>query len=168
MKCPRLRTDRGISEALSNLCSRCSVTDIEDAVEDSQTGAELLNKLNKLSLSRKIALDRETDTKVRLKTIDFCGNVGYLEVTKEPKVEKEKQLAITITDAINGSFSNRKFVEQMSREHRTLQADFTTLCLDWLLKCREMYEEENYDGRNYLACKSGKVLMDHLEKGDFE
>ena len=83
-------------------------------------------------------------------------------------MEKEKQLAITITDAINGSFSNRKFVEQMAKEHRTLQADFTTLCLDWLLKCREMYEEENYDGRNYLACKSGKVLMDHLEKGDFE
>jgi hypothetical protein len=82
-------------------------------------------------------------------------------------MEKEKQLAITITDAINGSFNNKEFVEQMSREHRFLQAEFTTLCLDWLLKCREMYEEENYDGRNELACKSGKILMDHLEKGEF-
>lgn len=167
MKNPRLITDRGVREALSSLCCRCSITDIEDAVEDSQTGTELLNKLNKLSLARKLTLDRETDTKVRLKTVDFCDNIGYFEVTKVPKVEKEKQLAITITDAINGSFSNKKFVEQMSREHRTLQADFTTLCLDWLLKCREMYEEENYDGRNHLACKSGKVLMDYLEKGDF-
>lgn len=167
MKNPRLRTDRGIAEALCNLCSRCSVTDIEDAVEDSQTGAELLNKLSKLSLSRKIALDRETDDKVRLKTIDFCGNVGYLEATKVPKVEKEKQLAIHITNTLNGSFDNKKFVERMSIEHRTLQSEFTSLCLDWLLKCREMYEEDRYDGRNEHACRSGKVLMDYLEKGEF-
>lgn len=82
-------------------------------------------------------------------------------------MEKEKQLAITITDAINGSFNNKKFVEQMSKEHRTLQSEFTSLCLDWLLKCREMYEDNRYDGRNELACRSGKVLMDYLEKGDF-
>lgn len=82
-------------------------------------------------------------------------------------MEKEKQLAITITDAINGSFNNKAFVEQMSIEHRTLQSEFTSLCLDWLLKCREMYENDRYDGRNELACKSGKVLMDYLEKGEF-
>lgn len=81
--------------------------------------------------------------------------------------QKAKDLAIHITNEINCCFDNKAFVEQMSREHRTLQSDFTTLCLDWLLKCREMYETENYDGRNELACKSGKVLMDYLEKGKF-
>ena len=80
---------------------------------------------------------------------------------------KEVELAITITDALNGSFNKKDFVEQMSREHRTLQSEFTGLCLEWLLKCREMYEDECYDGRNEFACKTGKVLMDHLEKGDF-
>jgi hypothetical protein len=167
MKNPRLRTDNSIPEALSNLCYRCSVVDIEDAVEESQTGTELLAKLNKLSLHRKFTLDRETDTKVRLKVIDTFGNVSYFEATKEPKVEKEKQLAIHITNTLNGSFDNKAFVEQMSIEHRTLQSEFTSLCLDWLLKCREMYEDDRYDGRNELSCKSGKVLMDYLEKGDF-
>ena len=81
--------------------------------------------------------------------------------------QKEKQLAIHITNELNGFFDRKAFVEQMSREHRTLQSEFTSLCLDWLLKCREMYEEDRYDGRNELACRSGKVLMDYLEKGEF-
>ena len=80
-------------------------------------------------------------------------------------MSKEKELAIHITDSINCIFDNKAFCEQMSREHRTLQSEFTSLCLDWLLKCREMYEADNYDGRNEYACRSGKVLMDYLEKG---
>ena len=80
---------------------------------------------------------------------------------------KEKELAIHITDSINRIFDHKAFCEQMSKEHRTLQSEFTSLCLDWLLKCREMYEAENYDGRNEYACRCGKVLMDYLEKGDF-
>lgn len=167
MKNPRLRTDRGIPEALSNLCYKCSIVDIEDAVTDSETGTELLNKLNRLDLLRRFTLDRETDTIVRLKAIDGFGNVSYFEVTKEPKVEKEKQLAVHITNEINCIFDRKAFVEQMSREHRTLQSDFTTLCLEWLLKCREMYKEGNYDGRNEHSCRTGKVLMDYLENGKF-
>lgn len=167
MKKPRLRTDRGIPEALSNLCCRCSVTDIEDAVTDSQTGAELLSKLNKLRLSRTFTLDRETDTNVRLKTVDFCGNVGYFEATKEPQIEKEKQLATTITDALNGMFDSKIFCEAMSREHRALQHDFTNLCLSWLEQCRKMYSENNYDGRNEHACLMGKALWDYIDSDKF-
>lgn len=80
---------------------------------------------------------------------------------------KEAQLAITITDALNGSFDMKEFCKQMSIEHRTLQSDFTSLCLEWFVTCREMYENDNYDGRNKYACKTGKVLIDHLEKGEF-
>ena len=80
--------------------------------------------------------------------------------------QKEKQLAIHITNEINCIFDHKAFAEQMSREHRTLQSEFTTLCLEWLLKCREMYETENYDGRNEHSCRTGKVLIDYLEKGD--
>lgn len=167
MKNPRLKTGRGIPEALSNLCCRCSITDIEDAVEDSKTGVELLAKLNKLSLNRHLILDRETDTKVRLKTVDYLGNVGYFEAIKEPKVEKEKQLATTITDALNGMFNSKKFCEAMSREHRALQSDFTNLCLNWLEQCRKMYNEGNYDGRNEHACLMGKALWDYIDSDKF-
>ena len=84
-----------------------------------------------------------------------------------PVYPKEGTLAVHITNELNGSFNKKAFVEQMSRDHRTLQSEFTSLCLEWLLKCREMYEADNYDGRNEFACRTGKVLMDHLEKGDF-
>lgn len=167
MKNVKLKTSSGIPEALSNLCDTCSVVEIEDAVTDSTTGAELVGKLNSIKglFRNNFTLDRETDTMVRLKTVDCWGNVSYLEAIKESKRSKEKQLATTITDAINGAFDYKAFVEQMSREHRTLQADFTTLCLEWLRKCREMYEEDNYDGRNKYACQTGKMLMDYIEKG---
>lgn len=169
MKNPILRTADGYREAMSNLWyhNECSVAHIEDAVADSKTGYDLMTKLNSLNLFRKFTLDRETDTRVRLRSVDGLGNVSYFEATKEPMVAKEKQLATHITNEINCIFDKKAFVEQMSREHRTLQSEFTTLCLEWLLKCREMYEAENYDGRNEHSCKTGKVLMDYLEKGRF-
>ncbi len=170
MKNPVLKTSDGIREALSNLWyqNECSIAHIEDAVADSRTGYELMTKLNSLNLFRKFTLDRETDTKVRLKSVDCFGNVSYFEATKYPQESKEKQLATHITNEINCIFDYKKFVEQMSREHRTLQSDFTTLCIEWLLKCREMYEEDRYDGRNEHACRTGKVLMDYLDKGEFK
>lgn len=169
MKNPVLKTSNGIREALSNLWYQndCSIAHIEDAVADSKTGAELVNRLNDLKLFRKFTLDRETDTRVRLKSVDRLGNVSYFEATKEPKVEKEKQLATTITDAINGRFDPKVFCEAMSREHRTLQHDFTNLCLNWLDQCRKMYNEDNYDGRNEHACLMGRALWDYIDSDKF-
>jgi hypothetical protein len=169
MKNPVLKTSTGIREALCNLWynNECSIAHIEDAVADSKTGAELTVRLNRLNLFRKFTLDRETDTMVRLKSVDYLGNVSYFEATKEPKVEKEKQLAITITDALNGCFDPKVFCEAMSREHRTLQHDFTNLCLNWLDQCRKMYNEDNYDGRNEHACLMGKALWDYIDSDKF-
>lgn len=112
MKNAVLKTSNGIRESLSNLWygEECSVVQIEDAVEDSRTGAELVNRLNNLKLFRKFTLDRETDTKVRLKNIDSLGNVSYFEAEKELEVKKEKQLAGIITDALNGRFSKKRIL----------------------------------------------------------
>ena len=84
MRNPMLRTSNGIRESLSNLWFRdeCSIAEIEDVVEDSKNGMELANGLNSLNLFRKFTLDRETDTKVRLKSVDRLGNVSYFEATK--------------------------------------------------------------------------------------
>lgn len=166
MKNPILRTSNGIKEALSNLWykNECSIVEIEDAVADSNNGTELLNQLNKLKLFGKYTLDRETDTMVRIKVVDAMGNISYFEATKEPKLEKEKQLANTITDVINGRFSKKEFCEAMSREHRYLQGEFTELCIWWLEKCAEMYEQNNYDGRNKYACQVGKQITEFLNK----
>ena len=78
--------------------------------------------------------------------------------------DKEKQLAETITDALNGGFSKKEFCEAMSREHRFLQGEFTELCVWWFEKLAEMYEQGNYDGRNIHSCKLGKMFMAFYNK----
>ena len=163
MKNAKLTNQDGERLSWTFICNTCSVTDIEDAIEDSRDGLELLRAINTLDTYEKFSLDRETETMVRLKAKDCFGNLRYITATKD--ISKAKQLATHITNEINCIFDYKSFVEQMSREHRTLQSDFTTLCLEWLLKCRELYETDSYDGRNEHACRTGKMLMDYLEKG---
>lgn len=169
MKNPVLKTSNGTREALSNLWyqNECSIAQIDDAVADSKTAYELMTNLNRLNLLRKFTIDRETDIMVRLQAVDKLGNVSYFAATKDPRDVKEKQLAIVITDAINGNFNFQTFCEAMSREHRTLQHEFTNLCLAWLKQCRSMYEDDNYDGRNEHACLMGKALWDYIDSDKF-
>lgn len=82
-------------------------------------------------------------------------------------MDKEKQLATTITDAINGMFDPKDFCEAMSKEHRYLQHEFTNLCLNWLKQCRSMYDEGRYDGRNENACLMGKAIWDYIDSDKF-
>ena len=80
----RLFTANGIPEALSNLWygTDCSVVEIQDAIEDAENAADLLRRIQKMKLLRKVALDRETEQKVRFKTTDCWGNTSYLEIHK--------------------------------------------------------------------------------------
>ena len=84
MKNPILTTSNGIKESFSNLYygGECSIPAILDVVEDSSTGSELVNKLNKLKLVEKFRLDRETPTYVRLVTTDCFGNQHYFKADK--------------------------------------------------------------------------------------
>ena len=80
----RLFTANGIPEALSNLWygTDCSVVEIQDAIEDAENAADLLRRIQKMKLLRKVALDRETEQKLRFKTTDCWGNTSYLEIRK--------------------------------------------------------------------------------------
>ena len=80
------------------------------------------------------------------------------------KNNKEKQLAENITDALNGCFSKKEFCGAMSKEHRYLQYEFTELCMWWFEKLAEMYDQNNYDGRNEHACKMGKMITEFINQ----
>ena len=85
MKNPKLTTENGINEALANMImyrTRCSTEDILDAVEDSRTGEELVKRLNHLPLFERWVVDRETETRVRLKATDCFGNTKYFKAEK--------------------------------------------------------------------------------------
>lgn len=80
----RLFTSNGIPEALSNLWygSECSITELTDAVEDAKSAKDLLVRLGRMKLLRRFQPDRETETRLRFKSIDWMGNISYLEIRK--------------------------------------------------------------------------------------
>ena len=60
---------------------------------------------------------------------------------------REELLAEQVGISINCfNFDNEKFVAKMDREHRTLQQQFTSMCLAWIEHVGS--PDYNYDGRN--------------------
>ena len=65
-----------------------------------------------------------------------------------------------ITNYVNNMGSDyREFAKLMSREHRTLQQQFTKLCISWL---KELSETEYYDLRNEGSIKFAQSIKDKL------
>jgi hypothetical protein len=69
-----------------------------------------------------------------------------------------KETVNNVTDYLN-SFSNKQdqFIEEMNKEHRTLQQSFTRLCLAWLENCAS--ENYHFDGRNEQSHNISKDIM---------
>lgn len=84
MKNPVLITEHGVSENLSSLYYKdnCTVIKILDTAEESTTGAELADGLNKLRLFSRFSVDRETPKYARLVTTDCFGDKHYLMAEK--------------------------------------------------------------------------------------
>lgn len=79
----KLVNANGIPESFGNLWSwnECDIAAFTDAIEDSHTGKEIEQNLGRLKLLRKFYLDRETESMIRLKSTDTCGNTSYLIIT---------------------------------------------------------------------------------------
>ena len=84
MNNPVLITEDGVNEKLSSLYHKdnCTVIKIIDVAEESSTGAELADNLNRLTLFSRFTLDRETDKYARLVTTDCFGNRHYFIAEK--------------------------------------------------------------------------------------
>ena len=84
MKKPELMTPNGRPEDFSILFVKdsCTVMAIYDAIEESVTGTDLVEKLNRLRLFSRFSLERETPEYVRLITTDCFGNTHYFKAWK--------------------------------------------------------------------------------------
>ena len=84
MKNAEIMDRNGNPESLSIMFHKdnCSVIAIQDATEDSTTGAEPVVKLNNLRLFSRFQLDRETHEYARLVTTDSWGNTHYFRAWK--------------------------------------------------------------------------------------
>ena len=56
------------------------------------------------------------------------------------------------------SFNPEEFCKQFTKEHRTIQQNFTRLCIHWLCTCAS--DEYRYDGRNEASHKVAKALIE--------
>jgi len=94
-------------------------------------------------------------------SITFLQGDYDRELIKEPEV-----IVNAMSDYVNNyGFEPHKFVELMSRQHRSLQQSFTRLVLMWLLHLSQL-EEGYYDGRNEVAVNIAKKIMKGLDKHD--
>lgn len=72
-----------------------------------------------------------------------------------------KEAAEMMSNFVNKmGHDNKEFVEEMSREHRTLQQSFTGVCLAWI---KYMAETDRIDGRNEYSQKVCKKLLTNVE-----
>lgn len=72
----------------------------------------------------------------------------------------DKEVVQVMSDYVNSSASDySEFARLMSFEHRTLQQNFTRLCVEWL---RKLAETENFDERNEASIRFAKSIEDKL------
>ena len=78
-----------------------------------------------------------------------------------------RQLANQIADMVNTMCKDiitKDFVEEMSCQHRTLQQNFTRLCVNWLKELNKNYENGYYDLRNEASCKLANEIIKNCDE----
>lgn len=69
---------------------------------------------------------------------------------------------------VNGRMHSKKHVaERMSKDHRYLQSEMFKLCLEYIKILAENADKGYYDPRNEWACKTSKLMIDHLKSIDW-
>lgn len=76
--------------------------------------------------------------------------------------DTSRKIATTIINELNTfTFNSKEVAEAMSEKHKTLQQNFTRLCVEWLRLCGS--ENYLYDGRNEASHEIGKKVAPVLE-----
>ena len=79
--------------------------------------------------------------------------------------ERNKQNAEQVAEMLNVfGFDNDGFCDAMCTQHRTLQHNFTRLCIAWLATCAS--DDYRYDGRNEASHEVAKALI-NSQDADF-
>lgn len=76
-----------------------------------------------------------------------------------------KAKAAAVSDMLNnGTFNYDAFCEALSREHRTLQQNFTRLCFAWIQHCaNDDYATDLRNEASHIKCKR---IVDTMESAD--
>ena len=75
--------------------------------------------------------------------------------------ERTKEAVNFMSSYVNGSAEYKDFAERMSIEHRTLQQNFTKLCVAWL---KTLANTEYYDLRNQASVEFARSIKKELDE----
>lgn len=74
---------------------------------------------------------------------------------------KAKENVEKVSNMLNNMmFSPEAFCEEMTKEHRTLQQNFTRLCVEWIKTCAS--DEYRHDERNRASHVKCKAIVDTM------
>ena len=69
---------------------------------------------------------------------------------------------------VNGKLNSKKYVaEVMCREHRYLQNEMFKVCLAYIKKLAENYEDGRFDGRNEYAAKTSSKIIEFFNSTNY-
>ena len=84
------------------------------------------------------------------------------------KQTTEQKFAGQITDGVNNTlFNHEEFNKAMSKEHKTLQQNFTRMCLKWMEHLAET-PMAHTDHRNEASVKISRKLLERFKDGETE
>jgi hypothetical protein len=85
-----------------------------------------------------------------------------MEIDPDDPQEVVRVVSVLINTMGDGDVIS-KFVEAMSREHRTLQQGFTRLVVAWIL---DLAHREHYDLRNEASVMLARKIVELVGKGN--
>lgn len=102
----------------------------------------------------------ETDTKDSQQISDALEELLDALNRKESKIPSGAEAAKYISQFLNVMVTDKKgFIKAMGSEHRTLQQEFTGLCVLWL---EEFSNRKDFDARNQASVELGKEFVERI------
>lgn len=72
------------------------------------------------------------------------------------------------SDFVNGKcYDKQKVAQGMASDHRYLQQEMFKVCMEYIKILAENANKGYYDPRNEWACKTSKIMIDHLKEIDY-
>ena len=80
-----------------------------------------------------------------------------------------KKDAQVVSNMLNSmGFNPELFCEEMAKDHRTIQQNFTRLCFEWIKKCaKDDYRHDERNRASHVKCKEIVETMSKDPAWDF-
>ena len=85
-------------------------------------------------------------------------------MSDRPKPEDVADAVSRMLNVMGAEQDISRFLDQMAKDHPTLQQVFTGLCVGWFRHLAAMYDKGWYDMRNEQSCKLGKAFVEEFDK----